>query len=88
VHAGWWYKPDFIINDININSAVTSPAHDEVITLAEGNSHVSIAGYAWLRLFRCTSSPFCVYAACMQFIALTGLERDASREAWHRIEMT
>ena len=45
--AGWWYKPDFIINDININSAVTSPAHDEVITLAEGNSHVSIAGYAY-----------------------------------------
>lgn len=47
VPAGWWYKPDFIINDININSAVTSPAHDEVITLAEGNSHVSIAGYAY-----------------------------------------
>ena len=51
--AGWWYKPDFIINDININSAVTSPAHDEVITLAEGNSHVSIAGYAYSGAYLC-----------------------------------
>ncbi|CAL5220115.1 g2068 [Coccomyxa viridis] len=57
---GWWYKPDFIINDININSAVTSPAHDEVITLAEGNSHVSIAGYAYSgagrKIIRCEVS--------------------------------
>lgn len=22
---GWWYKPDFIINDLNLNSAITHP---------------------------------------------------------------
>lgn len=60
MHAGWWYKPDFIINDININSAVTSPAHDEVITLAEGNSHVSIAGYAYSGAFPCP----CLMSTC------------------------
>jgi len=64
VHAGWWYKPDFIINDININSAVTSPAHDEVITLAEGNSHVSIAGYAYSGAHPC---PF----VCMQHVCIS-----------------
>ena len=28
--SGWWFRPDYIINDININSVVSSPAHDEV----------------------------------------------------------
>lgn len=45
--AGWWYRPDFIINDININSAITSPAHDDVVTLAATNTHFSIKGYAY-----------------------------------------
>ena len=30
--AGWWFRPDYIINDININSVISSPAHDEVLS--------------------------------------------------------
>ena len=26
---GWWYKPDYIINNLNVNSAIWSPAHAE-----------------------------------------------------------
>jgi len=32
----WWYKPEYIINDLNINSAITSPGHDEIVTLMSG----------------------------------------------------
>ena len=31
---GWWYKPDYIINELNINSAIASPYHGEEIDLA------------------------------------------------------
>ena len=43
---GWWFKPDFIINELNINSAVTSPAHDEVVPLG-GRASYTIVGYAY-----------------------------------------
>jgi uncharacterized protein YraI len=25
--TGWWYRPDYIINQLNINSAISSPGH-------------------------------------------------------------
>ena len=28
---GWWYKPDFIINELNINSAIAFPGHQETV---------------------------------------------------------
>ena len=28
---GWWYKPEYIINQLNINSVISSPGHDEVL---------------------------------------------------------
>lgn len=43
---GWWYKPDYIINELNINSAVARPWHDEVILLRE-NKPYTITGYAY-----------------------------------------
>ncbi|MEW5308874.1 MAG: hypothetical protein WDW38_000798 [Sanguina aurantia] len=43
---GWWFKPDFIINDLNINSAVARPWHDEVVSLKE-NSPYTVKGYAY-----------------------------------------
>lgn len=46
VTSGWWYKPDFIINDLNINSAVARPWHDEVISLQE-NTPYTCKGYAY-----------------------------------------
>ena len=42
--AGWWYKPDFIINELNINSAITTPAHDESVPYAETTM---VKGYAY-----------------------------------------
>lgn len=43
---GWWYKPDYIINELNINSAVARPWHDEVVSLKE-NKPYQISGYAY-----------------------------------------
>jgi len=42
--AGWWFKPDFIINELNINSAITTPAHDEAVPYAE---KTVVKGYAY-----------------------------------------
>nr|ACF22999.1 nitrate reductase [Chlorella vulgaris] len=42
---GWWYKPDFIINDLNVQSAIGYPAHNEVVPLAGGT--YAVRGYAY-----------------------------------------
>lgn len=42
--AGWWFKPDFIINELNVNSAITSPAHDEQLAYTETTL---VKGYAY-----------------------------------------
>ena len=26
---GWWYKPEYLFNDLNINSAIASPAESD-----------------------------------------------------------
>jgi hypothetical protein len=44
--AGWWFRPDFIINELNINSAVSRPWHDEVLPLATNNVY-TMKGYAY-----------------------------------------
>jgi hypothetical protein len=44
--AGWWFKPDFIINDLNINSAFSKPWHDEFVNLAQ-NRPYTLKGYAY-----------------------------------------
>jgi nitrate reductase (NAD(P)H) len=43
---GWWFKPDFIINNLNINSAVARPWHDEVVPLGQ-NEPYEVKGYAY-----------------------------------------
>ncbi|CAG8522939.1 13426_t:CDS:2 [Ambispora gerdemannii] len=45
----WWYKPDYIINELNINSAITSPAHDEQIPFSSfvSTSCYTLKGYAY-----------------------------------------
>ena len=52
--TGWWFKPDFIINELNINSAVTSPAHDEVVPLGSRTSY-TIVGYAYAGACLCVT---------------------------------
>ena len=44
---GWWYKPEYIINDRNINSAIASPAHNETLNLGEAGKTKMINGYAY-----------------------------------------
>eukprot|EP00897_Mesotaenium_endlicherianum_P010740 jgi/Mesen1/9695/ME000069S09098 len=45
---GWWYKPDYIINELNINSAITTPAHGEVVSFkAHQADEYTIKGYAY-----------------------------------------
>ncbi|EFJ43675.1 nitrate reductase [Volvox carteri f. nagariensis] len=56
---GWWYKPEFIINDLNINSAVARPWHDEVVRL-DANKPYTMRGYAYAgggrKIIRCEVS--------------------------------
>ena len=43
--AGWWYRPEFIIMELNINAAITSPAHDESVPLTQ--EPYTVRGYAY-----------------------------------------
>ena len=56
--AGWWFDPDWIINELGINSTVTSPAHEEVVTLDSQKEYV-VRGYAY------SSAPL-LLAKCLQ----------------------
>ncbi|KAJ6954436.1 nitrate reductase [Populus alba x Populus x berolinensis] len=29
----WWYKTEYIINELNINSAITTPSHEEILPI-------------------------------------------------------
>lgn len=44
--AGWWRTPDTIINDLNINSAISRPGHDEIIPLGKDLPY-TMKGYAY-----------------------------------------
>jgi len=44
----WWYKPEYIFNELNINSAVTKPDHNEEIPIAKNiDKTYDISGYAY-----------------------------------------
>ena len=45
VCAGWWYRPEFIIMELNINATITSPAHDESVPLTP--EPYTVRGYAY-----------------------------------------
>jgi len=44
---GWWYKPDYIINELNINSAIASPGHLELVPLSTPGQKYTIKGYCY-----------------------------------------
>eukprot|EP00325_Prymnesiales_sp_UTEX-LB-985_P002555 CAMPEP_0174696862 /NCGR_PEP_ID=MMETSP1094-20130205/2894_1 /TAXON_ID=156173 /ORGANISM="Chrysochromulina brevifilum, Strain UTEX LB 985" /LENGTH=836 /DNA_ID=CAMNT_0015893729 /DNA_START=39 /DNA_END=2549 /DNA_ORIENTATION=- len=44
---GWWYKPDYIINELSINSAVAFPGHLEQVKLDKPNKTYAIKGYCY-----------------------------------------
>mmetsp|Transcript_22396 Transcript_22396/g.32804 ORF Transcript_22396/g.32804 Transcript_22396/m.32804 type:complete len:859 (-) Transcript_22396:140-2716(-) len=43
---GWWYKPEYLFNELNINSAMASPAHGEVLKLGKAKTY-PMRGYAY-----------------------------------------
>jgi len=44
----WWHKPEYICNDLNINSAIARPDHNEKLTVApEDSSSYTLEGYAY-----------------------------------------
>lgn len=42
---GWWQKEDFVINELNVQSVITSPGHDEIIPLTQ--EKYTVKGYAY-----------------------------------------
>lgn len=41
----WWYNPSYIINDLNVNSAIAYPAHDEIVP--SSTTSYTVKGYAY-----------------------------------------
>ena len=46
VKEGWWKNPDYILNELNVNSTISSPAHDERVYLDQ-NRPYTMKGYAY-----------------------------------------
>ncbi|KAF9354112.1 hypothetical protein BGX26_008073 [Mortierella sp. AD094] len=46
----WWTRPAYIINELNINSAISSPAHGSVLSISDPQAmtkEIAISGYAY-----------------------------------------
>jgi len=44
----WWYKPEYIFNELNINSAMSAPDHNETLSIAKNiNKEYEVAGYSY-----------------------------------------
>ncbi|OIW02416.1 hypothetical protein TanjilG_05009 [Lupinus angustifolius] len=45
----WWYKPEYIINELNINSVITTPCHEEILPINSWTtqSPYVMRGYAY-----------------------------------------
>lgn len=44
----WWYKPEYIFNELNINSAISKPDHDETLVIAQNiEKQYTVNGYAY-----------------------------------------
>ena len=46
VCADWWSQSDFVLNELNVQSVVTAPAHDEMIPLAAKGNY-TVKGFAY-----------------------------------------
>lgn len=43
---GWWYRPEYLFNQLNINSAIVYPGNAETMTLSEAGVY-TMKGYAY-----------------------------------------
>jgi len=46
---GWWYRPDYIINQLNVNSVISSPGHAETlpVNFSTLQEPYTVKGYAY-----------------------------------------
>ncbi|KAG2659404.1 hypothetical protein PVAP13_1KG354600 [Panicum virgatum] len=46
---GWWYKPEYVINEMNTNSVITTPAHGDILPInaATTQSAYTVRGFAY-----------------------------------------
>jgi len=49
IREGWWYKPEYIINELNINSVITTPCHEEILPINSWTTQrpYVVRGYAY-----------------------------------------
>lgn len=47
--AAWWYKPEYSITELNTNSAITTPCHEEVLAINSWTTQTpyTLKGYAY-----------------------------------------
>ena len=46
--GNWWYKPEYIFNELNINSAISAPNHMEELPIARNiDKTYTVSGYAY-----------------------------------------
>ncbi|KAJ8445136.1 hypothetical protein Cgig2_029508 [Carnegiea gigantea] len=45
----WWYKPEYIITELNINSVITAPCHEEILPINSWTAQrpYTLRGYAY-----------------------------------------
>ncbi|KAF5740285.1 Nitrate reductase 2 [Tripterygium wilfordii] len=45
----WWYKKEYIINELNINSVITTPCHEEILPITSWTTQrpYTMRGYAY-----------------------------------------
>ncbi|KAL2467521.1 Nitrate reductase [NADH] 2 [Forsythia ovata] len=45
----WWYKPEYLINELNINSVITTPCHEEILPINSWTTQMpyTMRGYAY-----------------------------------------
>eukprot|EP00546_Thalassionema_frauenfeldii_P009872 CAMPEP_0178920376 /NCGR_PEP_ID=MMETSP0786-20121207/14971_1 /TAXON_ID=186022 /ORGANISM="Thalassionema frauenfeldii, Strain CCMP 1798" /LENGTH=904 /DNA_ID=CAMNT_0020594437 /DNA_START=27 /DNA_END=2741 /DNA_ORIENTATION=+ len=44
----WWYKPEYIFNELNINSVICAPDHNETLSIASNiDKEYPVTGYAY-----------------------------------------
>ncbi|CAL5021197.1 unnamed protein product [Urochloa decumbens] len=46
---GWWYKPEYVINEMNVNSVITTPGHGDILPInaTTTQSAYTVKGFAY-----------------------------------------
>jgi nitrate reductase (NAD(P)H) len=44
---GWWFKPEYICNDLSVNSAISTPDHEEILPIEDLTAPYTLKGYSY-----------------------------------------